>query len=100
LKAEEFVCDNSGASSFEVDRDATAIEPLVSGQQFIALPCAGSGIANCVNSPGVAFADADRFAPFRFAWQHACASIAPDICGIAWAAAAARESISAIAPFA
>jgi hypothetical protein len=97
LKAEEFVCDNAGASSFEVDRDATAIEPLVSGQQFIALPCAGSGIANCVNSPGVAFADADRFAPFRFAWQHACASIAPDI---AWAAVAASESISDIAPFA
>ena len=96
----EFVCDNASASSFDVVRDATTIEPLVSGQQFIALLWAGSGIVNWVNSLDANPADADRLAPFRFALQHACASIAPDPCRTARASVPAGESISGIAPFA
>jgi hypothetical protein len=97
LNAEESADDKAGASSFDVDRDATTIEPLVSGQQFIALLCSGSGIVNCVNSTGVDSADADRFALFRFALQHAWPSIEPDMCDIALAITSAEASMSRIA---
>ena len=46
------------------------------------------------------FAEAVRFAPLRFALQHACASIEPDMCVITGVSAAAEESISDIAPLA
>jgi len=98
-KAEEPVCGRVGTSSFDVDRDATTIEPLVSGQQFIALLCTGSGMLNCMNSLGES-AEADRFTRFRFASQHAWPPIDPDMCDIAGMSAAAEESISDIATFA
>jgi len=100
-KADEFADDKAVASSFDVDRDATTIEPVVSGQQLIALLCTGAGIANCVISlPLDCATELDRFAPLRLALQQACASIEPDMCAIACPSAAAGESISAIAPFA
>ncbi|HEV8138900.1 MAG TPA: hypothetical protein VGP81_03955 [Pyrinomonadaceae bacterium] len=100
MKAEESVGDCADASSFDCDRDATTIEPLVSGQQLIALLCAG-GTANSVNSLGFdCVAEADRFAPLRFALQQACASIDPDMCDIAFATASAAVSMSRITPWA
>jgi hypothetical protein len=99
LKAEESVGDKANASSFDCDRDATTIEPVVSGQQLIALLCTGGGTVNSVNSLGFdCVAGADRFAPLRFALQQACASIAPDMCDIAFATASAAVSMSRITP--
>jgi hypothetical protein len=95
LKADESERDRADASSFDCERDATTIEPVVSGQQLIALLRTGSGIANSLRLDCVA--EADRFAPLRFALQHACASIEPDILGIACATASAAASMSRIA---
>ena len=80
LKTAEFICDKAGTSSFDVDRDATTIEPLVSGQQLIALLCTGEGSAKCAISPGLdCVAALDRLAPLRLALQHECPSIELDM---------------------
>ena len=74
-----------------------AIEPLVSGQQLIALPRAGTGKASWVNCKSSdRFATFARFALLCFALQQACAFIEFCMPGIGDAAARADESVSLI----
>jgi hypothetical protein len=97
LNAEESVSERSGASSCELER-AMTIEPVVSGQQLIATLCAGNGTVNSLNWLGAGCVARDRFESLRFALQHACASIEPDICVIEDMSVASDESVSRIAP--
>jgi hypothetical protein len=83
LREEESVSVKAEPLSFDWEREATTIEPLVKGQQFMASLCVGVGKLNCVNSGLIVrFADCVRLSALCFALQQACAPIDPDICAI------------------
>ena len=94
---EESACARAGALSFDCEREATTIEPLVNGQQLIAPLGAGAGIVNSVSSLLLGhFTEGVRFSALCFALQHSCAFIAPDMWSIACSADDPDESISLI----
>jgi hypothetical protein len=69
LNEEESFSGNSGALSPVCERDATTIDPVVSGQQLIALLRTGEGTATSLNRRSI-----DRDASFEllcFALQQA-----------------------------
>ena len=77
---EELAGAKAGALSFDSEREATTIEPLVNGQQLIAPLGAEVGIVNSVNSLLLGqLTECVRFSDLCFALQHSCASIAPDM---------------------
>ena len=94
---EESAGAKAGALSFDCERDATTIEPLVNGQQLIAPLGAGAGIVNSVNSLLLGhFTECVRFSALCFALQHSCASIDADMWDIACCVDGPAESISLI----
>jgi len=94
---EESAGAKAGALSFDCERDATTIEPLVNGQQLITPFGAGVGILNSVNSLLLGrFTECVRFSALCFALQHSSASIDAAMCGIACSADDPDESMSLI----
>jgi hypothetical protein len=93
LNEEESVSASVEPDSFDCDREATTIEPLVSGQQLIESPLADDGRVNSLNPRVIDFRAAGlRCSAACFALQHACESMP----AIACSAAGAAESGSPI----